>query len=235
LATGEQMKKLLLLLLIVSTTVQAGQLDETVSVVTDYRFRGISQSNLEPSLANQLEYKDDSGLWVGNKLNTVSKQEYTNGLGTEADIYGGWHHQFSNDVRIFVGDYEYTYAGATQFNTNEVFAQIRFNMFTVKYYRSTTDYFNVPGTVGTQYFNLDNYMPIGNITLISHVGRTVSPVSSLSYTDWRIGPTINLEGIDFSATYYWNSGMSTAFKDVNTVDNRGLYRQAVVFSVSKSF
>ena len=83
------MKKLILILALLSTTAVAGQLDETFGAVSDYRFRGISQSKSEPSLSNQLEYRDDSGIWVGNKLNTVSKQEYNNGAGTEADVYGG--------------------------------------------------------------------------------------------------------------------------------------------------
>ena len=99
------MKKLILILALLSTTAFAGQLDETFGAVSDYRFRGISQSDMKPSLSNQLEYRDDTGLWVGNKLNTVSKQEYVDGTGTEADVYGGYHYQFSDDVRIFVGDY----------------------------------------------------------------------------------------------------------------------------------
>ena len=228
-------KKLLVLLAVCSSLAHAGTVDETASAVSDYRFRGISQSNNLPSMANQLEYKDDSGIWVGNKLNTVSKQEYPNGQGTEADIYGGYHHQFSDDVRIFVGDYEYTYAGATQFNTNEVFAQIRFSYFTFKYYRSITNEFAVPGTVGTQYFNLDNYIPISDATLVSHVGRTVSPATGMSYTDWRTGPTININGVDVAVTYYWNSGLSNTFKLANTVDAHQLYRNAVVLSIGKSF
>jgi uncharacterized protein (TIGR02001 family) len=229
------MKKLLLLLTLCYSLAQAGIIDETFSTVNDYRFRGISQSLNKPSLANQLEYRDDSGLWIGNKLNTVSRQEYINGIGGEADVYGGYHYKFADDIRLFVGDYEYTYPGATNYNTNEVFAQLRYKMFTAKYYRSTTDYFGAHGTVGTQYFNLDNYLPFGDVTLITHVGRTISPISSLSYTDWRIGPTTNIKGIDVAATYYWNSGMSNTFKDSNTVDNHSLYGNAIVFSVSKSW
>ena len=229
------MKKLILILALISTTAVAGTIDETFGVVNDYRFRGISQSNSGPSLANQLEYKDDSGLWVGNKLNTVSKQEYPNGLGTEADVYGGYHHQFLDDVRIFVGDYEYTYAGATQFNTNEVFAQLRVPYFTFKYYRSTTNEFAVPGTMGTQYASVDNYVPYKDVTLVSHVGYTRSPVAGLSYADWRIGPTVNIEGIDVAVNYYWNTGLSNEFKSANTVDGHQLYRNAVILGLSKSW
>ena len=228
-------KKLLLLLAVCSSLAHAGTIDETVSAVTDYRFRGISQSNLEPSLANQVEYTSDDGLWIGNKLNTVSKQEYTNGLGTEADVYAGWTHKWTDDIKTYVGDYEYTYAGATQFNTNEVFAQLRVPYFTFKYYRSTTNEFAVPGTMGTQYASVDNYIPYKDVTLVSHVGYTRSPVTGLSYADWKIGPTVNIEGIDVAVNYYWNTGMSNDFKLANTVNGHQLYRNAVILSVGKSF
>jgi uncharacterized protein (TIGR02001 family) len=212
----------------------AGQLEESFGAVSDYRFRGISQSNFQPSLANQVEYRDDSGVWVGNKLNTISKQEYP-GAGLESDYFGGWHHDWADGVRSYVGDYEYTYPGAPQFNTNEMFAHLRVPYFTFKYYKSLTDYFAVPGTVGTQYFNVDNYIPVQKITWITHVGRTVSPINSLSYTDWRTGFTTNIEGIDVGVTYYWNSGVSTQFRILNTTDGHALYQNAVVLSVSKSF
>lgn len=229
------MKKLILILALLSTTAVAGQLDETFGAVSDYRFRGISQSKSEPSLSNQLEYRDDSGIWVGNKLNTVSKQEYNNGAGTEADVYGGYHYRFSDDVRIFVGDYEYTYAGATNYNTNEVFAQLRVPYFTFKYYRSITNEFAAPGTTGTQYASVDNYLSYKDVTLVSHVGYTRSPVTGLSYADWKIGPTTNIEGIDVAVTYYWNTGLSDTFKSINTVDTHQLYRNAVVLGLSKSW
>lgn len=231
------MKKLLLILAVLCNVAVASELDETFGAVSDYRFRGISQSNLQPSLANQAEYTTDNGIWVGNKLNTVSKQEYPNGASTEADVYGGWTHDWGNDIKTYVGDYEYTYAGATQFNTNEVFAQLRVPYVTFKYYRSLTDYFSMPGTVGTQYASVDNYLPvpINNSTWITHVGRTISPVAGMSYTDWRIGPTTNIGGIDVAVTYYWNSGVSTQFKILNTTDGHALYQNAVVASISKSW
>jgi uncharacterized protein (TIGR02001 family) len=228
------MKKLLLILLFCSTA-HAGTFDVTEGVVGDYRFRGISQSDMAPSIASLVEYRDDSGLWLGNKLNTVSKQEYNNGIGGEADVYGGYHYKFNDDIKIFVGDYTYNYPGATKYYTNEVFAQLRVPYFTFKYYRSLTNEFGVAGTVGTQYYSVDNYLPIKEVTLVSHAGRTVSPVTGLSYNDWRVGPTYNISGVDVSVTYYWNSGLSADFKTANTVDGHELYHNALVLGVSKSW
>jgi uncharacterized protein (TIGR02001 family) len=229
------MKRILLSLLFACSLAQAGTFDITEGAVSDYRFRGISQSNGEPGLASQIEYTADNGVWLGNKLNTVSKQEYSNGIGAEADVYGGWTHNWGNDIRTYIGDYTYNYPGATNYYTNEAFAQLRVPYFTFKYYRSLTNEFGTPGTVGTQYYSVDNYLPVRQVTIVSHIGHTQSPVTGLSYTDWKIGPTVNIEGIDVGVSYYWNSGLSTTFKTANTVDNHQLYRNAVVVGLSKSW
>ena len=225
------MKKLLILLSLISTIAMADSFDASVGALSDYRFRGISQSDLKPSAISQEEYTADNGIWLGNKLDTVSKQEYLNGTGIESDYYAGWTHKF-DDIKIYVGDYEYTYPGATNYNTNEVFAQLRYSNITLKYYRSLTDYFAIPGTTGTQYYSVDYYLPIKDVTFVSHVGHTQN---AYSYSDWKFGPTMNIYGVDASLSYYWNSGMSSDFKLMNTVNGNQLYRNSVVLGLSKSF
>ena len=230
------MKRLFILTCFASLSVVAvaGVLDETVSAVSDYRFRGVSQSNLQPSLANQIEFTGDDGFWLGNKLNSISKQEYP-GIGLEADVYGGYTHQFDNGWKIYLGDYEYTYGGATKFNTNEVFAQLRVPYLTFKYYRSMSDYFAAANSVGNQYFSLDNYLPIEEITFISHVGYTKSPLNGASYADWRVGPAYTFYGIELALNYYWNSGLSLNQKKAYTADSHELYKNAFVLSIGKSW
>lgn len=228
------MKKVFAILMLLCNLAVAGEVVETFGAVSDYRFRGISQSNLQPSLANQFEYITDNELWIGNKLNTVSKQQYP-GIGLESDVYGGWSHNWGDGFKTYAGDYEYTYAGATQFNTNEAFVQLRVPYFTFKYYRSLTNYFNAPNSVGTQYYSVDNYIPAQQITWVSHIGRTVvANNSGLNYTDMRVGPTTSIGGIDIALTYYWNRGVSTQFRVLNTTDGHALYQNAIVLSISKN-
>jgi len=231
---------ILFLLLFVSINALADSVDGSVSITNDYRFRGISQSYLEPSMSTQLEYTTNLGLWAGHKFDTVSKQEYNNGIGVESDYYAGFTHRFDNGIRIYVGDYEYTYPKSKiehiSYNTNELFSQIRISGFTIKYYRSLTDYFGTPVSVGTQYYSLDNYSPLGTATLVSHIGHTnVANYSNLSYTDWHTGPVINFKGIDFALTYYWNTHMTSTFKIINTLSGNEIYNNTLVLSISKGF
>ena len=226
------MKRLLFILFFVSAITSATELG--VSALGDYRFRGISQSDLQPGLASQVEYTAGNGLWLGNRLNTISKKEYP-GAGLESDYYLGWSHNWGDGVRTYVGNYEYTYPGTPNFNTNEAFVQLRVPYFTVKYYRSLTDYFAAPNTMGTQYVSIDNYIPIQQWSLITHVGRTISPLIDYRYTDWRTSITTNLEGVDLALTYYWNRNLSTQFRILNTADGHALYQNGLVLSVSKTF
>jgi uncharacterized protein (TIGR02001 family) len=225
-------KRLFLLFFFLSFITSAT--DVGISALGDYRFRGISQTNLAPGLGLQTEYVSDSGLWLGNKLNTISKQEYP-GAGLESDYYLGWTHRWSDSVKTYVGNYQYTYPGTPNFNTNEAFVQLRIPYFTFKYYRSLTDYFAAPDTLGTQYVNVDNYIPVQNIIWVTHLGHTLSPNRQYSYTDWHTGLVANIEGIDVGITYYWNTGLGTQFRILNTVGNHALYQNAGVLSLTKSF
>ena len=45
----------------------------------------------------------------------------------------------------------------------------------------------------------------------------------------------NLQGWDLAAKYYTNSGTSSSFQTANTINGQRLYKDAAVFSVSKSF
>ena len=43
-----------------------------VTVVNDYRYRGISQSNFKPAIQGGFDYAHDSGFYVGNWNSSIS-------------------------------------------------------------------------------------------------------------------------------------------------------------------
>ena len=61
-----------------------------VSVVSDYRFRGISQSFRRPALQGGVDYAHASGFYIGTWGSTVDKDFLTDTKGLEWDIYGGY-------------------------------------------------------------------------------------------------------------------------------------------------
>ena len=150
------MRKLLLAAAVAGTFAAPAayaQFSANIGAVTDYRFRGVSQTKNSLALQGGLDYAHSSGLYVGTWLSTVSKELYTNGKGLEWDIYGGWKKEFAKDWTVDLGILTYLYPSATYFTaappanngtkyTNtEVYAGLSYKWMSAKYYYSTTNYF----------------------------------------------------------------------------------------------
>ncbi len=90
----------------------SAQFSAKIGAVTDYRFRGVSQTQGRIALQGGLDYAHLSGLYIGTWLSTVSKDLYTKGQGLEWDIYGGWKNEFAKDWTVDVGVLTYIYPGA---------------------------------------------------------------------------------------------------------------------------
>lgn len=79
-----------------------GTISANVGVVSDYRFRGISQSNEEPALQGGVDYAHDSGVYLGLWGSSVEFGDAS----AEIDLYGGWGGSF-NAVDVKFGGVYY--------------------------------------------------------------------------------------------------------------------------------
>src|SRR3979411_2163970 len=61
-----------------------------ITLITDYRFRGISQTFAKPAIQGGFDYAHASGLYVGNWNSNVSQGAGFPGGNLEMDFYGGW-------------------------------------------------------------------------------------------------------------------------------------------------
>lgn len=123
-----------------------------VSVVSEYRFRGIAQSWGRPVLQAGAEYAFATGWYVGAWTSQVSDNVYP-GARYEVDLYGGYRSIFTNGLGVNTGVLRYGYPGgryrpapgvATQrFNTIEAFLDLAYRDIGVKYSRTLGDYFGV--------------------------------------------------------------------------------------------
>ena len=68
----------------------AHQFTANVALVSDYRFRAISQSFNEPAIQGGFDYSHASGFYAGTWASSVSDNLYLNGAGIEWDFYGGF-------------------------------------------------------------------------------------------------------------------------------------------------
>src|SRR5690606_32641568 len=60
------------------------------ALVSDYRFRGISQTDRDPAIQGGFDYAHSSGFYIGNWNSSVTTDLYNGGAGLEMDFYAGF-------------------------------------------------------------------------------------------------------------------------------------------------
>jgi uncharacterized protein (TIGR02001 family) len=239
---GNQMKKLLTALLIVAgVSVAQAQVSTNLGAVSDYRYRGISQTQNAPAVQGGIDYADASGLYIGNWNSSVSSQVYTNGAGLESDFYAGYKKEVGG-ITFDVGSYNYIYsraaaASGAKFDTNEVYVSVARGPIAIKASQSLGDYFGTANSQGSRYYQADVAYPVApKWTVNAHAGQTnIANNSTLNYNDYNIGATYDLSGWAISAKYYMNSAVGSSVVSANTVAGQDLTKNTVVISASKSF
>ena len=235
------MKKSLLILALLSAGLVQAQVTTNLGATSDYRFRGISQTQNAPALQGGIDYADKSGVYIGNWNSSVSSQLYTNGSGLESDLYAGYKKEVVG-VTLDVGSYNYFYprasVGSTNYNTKEVYVGAAKGPVSVKVSQSLSDYFATSNSKGTRYYQADVTFPIAGTkaSVLAHAGKTdIANNTTLDYTDYNFGVGYNIAGFDVTAKYYTNSNKTTTFETANTLNGQKLYKNAAVLSVSKTF
>jgi uncharacterized protein (TIGR02001 family) len=123
-----------------------------VGVVSDYLFRGISQTRGKPALQGGADYSHSSGLYAGiwgSTIKWVSDAQNTN-VPLEVDVYGGYKNAFAGgDWNYDLGLITYNYPGtkdvplnaSAKANTSEVYGAIGWKWLTAKYSYATSKNF----------------------------------------------------------------------------------------------
>jgi len=182
---------------------QESSLSYNVGVVSDYRYRGISQTRLQPPLQGGIDYADKSGFYVGAWGSTIKwikdagVSSDTAGVkgSVEVDLYAGYKGT-AGDVGYDVGFLRYEYVnnklaavdGYVNANTNEVYGAISYGLFTAKYSHAISNLFGAPDSKNSYYLDLSANFDLGNgYTLTPHVGyQKVKNAPEYSYTDYAL-------------------------------------------------
>ena len=244
------MKKLILAVaLSAGVTAAQAQVTGNLGLTSDYRFRGVSQTQNAPAVQGGIDYAHKSGFYVGNWNSSVSSQVYTNGAGLESDLYAGYKKEIFKGITIDVGSYNYFYPRATtsaatgsNFDTYEGYLGLGYkDIISAKYSQTLGNgYFGTANARGTNYIQVDGKLPVPkvkNLAVVAHYGRTnVANSSNLDYNDINAGFVYSLpREYDVSVKYFTNTGTSTAFENANTVSGQKLYKNAVVVGLTKTF
>jgi uncharacterized protein (TIGR02001 family) len=120
-----------------------------VSLVGDYRFRGLSQTYTQPAMQGGVDFTHKSGAYLGTWGSNVSGNQFLNGGSLELDLYGGYRWTVGK-VGMDLGLQYYWYPRARyninpgdRYNTAEVYAGVRYDHFSVKYSGALTHLFGM--------------------------------------------------------------------------------------------
>lgn len=165
-------------------------------VVTDYRYRGISQSRLKPAVQGGFDYADKSGFYVGAWGSTIKWIKDTPGAtdgSFELDIYGGYKGS-AGGLSYDLGLLRYEYIGNKGYtpnpNTTEIYGAVTVGLFTAKYSHALTNTFGNANSKNSTYVDLSAALDLGNgLSLTPHIGRQAIKgpnASGCSYTDYSV-------------------------------------------------
>jgi uncharacterized protein (TIGR02001 family) len=232
----------------------ASPLSFNVSVTSDYRYRGISQTRLQPALQGGVDYALPAGFYIGTWASTIKwikDAETAAGTRTggrvEWDIYGGYKGEITKDLTYDVGVLRYQYPsnhladipGAANANTTELYGALTYGPATLKYSHSVTNLFGFNDSKNSGYVDLSATFEVGPaIQLIPHVGyQKVAHNSDFSYTDYSF--TV---GKDFAGFFVSAAVVGADTKSIkgtkayaSPANGKDLGRTGLVVAVKKVF
>src|ERR1043166_5683014 len=234
-----------------------------MTLVSEYRFRGIDQTFGKPAIQGGFDYSHSSGIYLGNWNSNVSQGAGYPGGNIEMDFYGGWKKAFG-DLGLDVGFIYYYYPGTDsapglvgaptnnrtgavasgKVDNKEIYIGGTWKFLSLKFFDSIDDYFAVPGTKNTYYLDLSGNYDLGSgWGVVGHIGHlNLKDVNDGSYTDWKLGVTKDLSGWVLGATYVdtnakgdCGSGQFYCFLNTSGTETKNAGKSTVVLSVSKTF
>lgn len=214
----------------------------SAAVVSDYRFRGISQSDKRFALQGGLTVTHESGFYVSTWGSSIDDYVAA-GSDQELDLIAGYSRTFGA-ATVDVGVLYYYYPGSGGANTDfvEPYASIKgtFGPATAKLsaaYAPKSRALSVDGGLTRE----DNLYVAGDIAasvpntplgVSAHLGHSFGP-SYLTigdeYTDWSVGATYTWSHLTFGVSYVDTD------KSLYSPSGRNISKAGVVGSITASF
>lgn len=220
-----------------ATAVQAFDLSANVALVSDYRFRGISQTGNDAAIQGGFDASFEPGFYLGTWASSVDFGEPAEGsFGTmEIDYYTGWAGPIGDtDFAIDVGYAYYQYPGDTvdpvgdyqEFYIKPSWKDVGLSVvYSDDFYAETDEMW---------YFGADYSLSfLEDFSIGFHVGYTDFEGAFLtdnadSYTDYSVTLGYAFMGVDLALAWIGTDLDDTECFDSNICDD------TAVFSISKS-
>jgi len=216
-----------------------------LGVTSDYRYRGISQSRLDPAIQGGADYTHNpSGFYAGTWLSSIKWVKDAGGgnANVEVDLYAGKKGDLGKGVSYDVGGLYYWYpdnnlAGVGSLknaNTFEVYGKLSYGPAYVKYSHSLTNLFANPDSKNSGYLDVGADIDMGSgYTLNLHAGHQwIRNNTAGNYSDFKVGVSKEFFGVGF--------GLAVIGTDADkgfyyTPANKFTGKTALVLTATKTF
>jgi len=232
------------------------------TIASQYRFRGVAQSDNKPVVQGTITIAHKSGFYVSTWASSASAgNSPVNIGGTEIDVYGGYTHGIgTTGLTIDAGLYGYIYPGATTGNYWEVYGSLAkaVGPVTAKVganFAPAQRVFNYNFTSTHRgnlyvYGELSGAIPGTPLSIHTHLAHTGGGFDfPKAYIDYNVGITAkyknlafdasvvgtNMTRSDFSASSLCSGAGSSAAVDVCSNSFYRTTKPVGVFSVTASF
>jgi uncharacterized protein (TIGR02001 family) len=213
-------------------SVAAAQVSGTVSLLSDYRYRGVSLSDNKPAAQLGLTYDDASGWYAGFFASTI-RFAMPASRGAQTTYFAGYARRTPSGLSVEAGADYSVYTVGRSYRYPEVYVGVTSDNISARLYYASRYYF---GDSDTLYGEVNATNAVSDrIRLLAHVGvlRSGGADAYASLRDFvfdgRVGVAVEVE--QFSVQLAWIGVSSSSAYPMSGADRR----HTVVLSVSRSF
>ena len=172
-----------------------------VGAVSDYRYRGISQTRTYPAVQGGIDLTLPAGFYVGTWASQIKWIDDGGGnADVEIDLYGGWKGEVTKGLTLDVGALTYQYPSNDlhpSANTTETYGALTYDIVTAKYSHSVTNLFGFANSESSWYLEIAATIegPYG-LSITPHAGHQhVENLPAASYNDYSLTVSKDFSGL----------------------------------------
>jgi uncharacterized protein (TIGR02001 family) len=225
------------LALVAASGAAQAEVSSTITIASDYDFRGITQNGLDPAFQASLDWEGESGVYAGLWGSNIDfgQDGYDGGegeddiapvdLNVEVDLYLGYAGSITEDLGYDVGAVYYKYLGdddngVNDFDYAEVYAGLDWKILSTKVWYAW-DYGNSDESAWYVEGNVAVPLP-AEFGLELHTGYSGGDYWDLDggdgYIDYSVGITRSLGRFDFAVKYIDGSDLKDSDCSRSSVD-----------------
>ncbi|WP_445360707.1 TorF family putative porin [Microbulbifer sp. EKSA005] len=176
-----------------------------VGLVSDYRFRGISQTDGSPAVQGGVDVDFGNGIYIGTWASQVDFDYGSDETDYEQDFYGGYSGDINDSVSFDVGYIYYAYHGGNaDEDYQEIYGSLSFSDLTLGFAYSN-DYWADTGEFYYPYAEYSFALP-SDFSLDLHLGLNLFEEEGFldesdSYIDYSVSLSKEFGGLSLSASF----------------------------------